>query len=420
MSPLLTNTSSLSYPIHGDHLQSAFFNEYLHRLLEERDELGLSDKIFEIDAMMLTVEPGNAIEYIGELCLMSSYYYVHTQESASHWTHILRIDDNSPDLIIREVKHDGIRGIFRSLNEVYPMGKDKPHSRYIGEILRVSDLADVVKLQQGRGFTFFSADDVQRLELPTNLAITKPSPYTHTIVAYVERESSAPKQYILGEINENNAARAACDNAKAQQKRLQIDDLILPVDHLATRVYSQNREVALLEWLSLSSYYFWGALDVVEQNSSTNVTKSIHYTDEAKSPAKVFSASHTPYFVNHFKIFPSPTESFVRNFGPRLHHLALAVKDGERNGIEHIDFVVNAIREQGKDFLLDAVGSKQEGLKQIFSTSSEHSSLIIEYVQRYQDFQGFFHTNNVAQLTFAAGIEEELIRMQSEQQRKAY
>ncbi|WP_204369193.1 hypothetical protein [Methylocucumis oryzae] len=100
----------------------------------------------------------------------------------------------------------------------YPMGKDKPHSRYIGEILRVSDLADVVKLQQGRGFTFFSADDVQRLELPTNLAITKPSPYTHTIVAYVERESSAPKQYILGEINENNAARAACDNAKAQQK----------------------------------------------------------------------------------------------------------------------------------------------------------------------------------------------------------
>jgi hypothetical protein len=131
----------------------------------------------------------------------------------------------------------------------------------------------------------------------------------------------------------------------------------------------------------------------------------------------VFTANNTPYFVNHFKIFPSPTENFVRNYGPRLHHIALAVKDGNQQGMENIDFVVNAISEQGKSFLLDVVGSKDEGLKQIFSSASEHSSLIIEYVQRFGGFQGFFTKDNVAELTHAAGVEEELMRMQSEAQK---
>ena len=99
---------------------------------------------------------------------------------------------------------------------------------------------------------------------------------------------------------------------------------------------------------------------------------------------------------------------FVRNYGPRLHHIAMAVKDGERNGMDNITMVVNQIASQGKDFLLDVIGSKEEGLKQIFSSASEHSSLIIEYVQRFGDFDGFFARDNVAELTQAAGVEEEL------------
>ena len=89
-----------------------------------------------------------------------------------------------------------------------------------------------------------------------------------------------------------------------------------------------------------------------------------------------------------------------------MHHIAIAVKDGEKGGIEHIDYVVNAIAKLGKGFLLDVIGSKEEGLKQIFSNASEHSSLIIEYVQRYGSFDGFFTQENVAKLTEAAGVEE--------------
>lgn len=405
---------SLSFARHGDKQNSAFFEDYLGRLLEERDRVGLTDSIHQIEAMMITVDPNSSIQYIAELCLMTPYHYLVTLESESHWTHILRIDMNSPDLIVREVKDPAIRGIFRSLNEVYPIGSRKPNSRYMGEILRVSNLHSVVAEQQHREFRFFSADDVRRMELPGNLAISKPSPYTHNIVGYLERPDTAIRVYALGMSAIRDDVQQVYETAKEMQKKLGIDGLILPIDHLATRIYSQNREVAILEWLSLSSYYYWGSYDICDQNSSTNVTKSVHYNTESISPAKVFTANNTPYFVNHLDKLPSPTETFVRNYGPRLHHVALAVADGETNGQENIEHVVKQIAAQGREFLLDVIGSKEEGLKQIFSSASEHSSLIIEYVQRFGSFQGFFTKDNVAKLTHAAGVEEELLDMQAE------
>jgi hypothetical protein len=398
--------NSLQFDRHGDKENSPFFEEYLQRLLQERDSSGLTEMIHEIDALMITVDPERSIDYIAELTLMTPYHYLVTLESETHWTHILRIDLNSPDLLLREVKDPNFRGIFRSLNEIYPVGSKKPNSRYMGEIIRVSNMHEVQKIQESREFRFFSPDETRKLELPGNIALSKPSPYTHNVVGYLERHADNLRVYALGISTIRADVQQAYEQAKALQEKLRIDDLILPVDHLATRIYSQNREVAILEYLSLSSYYFWGAYNIWDQNSSTNVTKSVHQLPESKSPAKVFTANNTPYFVNHLEKLPSPTETFVRNYGPRLHHMALAVKDGERDGVENIEFVVNAIAEQGKGFLLDVIGSKEQGLKQIFSNASEHSSLIIEYVQRYGSFDGFFTKENVAALTEAAGAEE--------------
>ena len=396
--------NSLQFSRHGDKENSAFFEDNLIRLLEERDQLGLTSMIHEIDALMISVDPEHATKYIAELALMTPYHYLVTLETSQHLTHVLRVDLNSPDILLREVKDPNLRGIFRSLNEVYPIGAKKPNSRYMGEIIRVDDLHGVVKIQQQRGFRFFNQDDVRKLELPGNLAISKPSPYTHSIVAYLEREPDELRVYALGVSLIKPDVQAAYLEAKTLQNKIGVTDLLLPLDHLATRVYSQNREVAILEYLSLTSYYFWGAYNIKDQNSSTNVTKSAHAIPESKSPAKVFTANNTPYFINHLEHLPSPTETFVRNYGPRLHHMAISVKDGEYKGQENIDFVVDAIAENGKGFLLDVIGSKEQGLKQIFSNASEHSSLIIEYVQRYGSFDGFFTQENVAKLTEAAGF----------------
>ncbi len=190
--------NSLGFARQGDKQNSPFFEEYLVRLLDERDRIGLTQLIREIDALMITVEPGHSLEYVAELALMTSYHYLVTLESATHWTHILRIDMGSPDLLVREVKQSNIQGIFRSLNEVYPAGRQKPHSRYMGEILRVTDLHSAVALQKEREFRFFNQDEVRKLELPGNVAISKPSPYTHNIVGYLEREIDELRVYALG------------------------------------------------------------------------------------------------------------------------------------------------------------------------------------------------------------------------------
>ena len=406
--------NSLIHPKHGDKDNSPWFEEFLVKLLEDRDRTGLTDMIRQIDAMMITVEPGCSVAYVSELALMTPYHYLVTLESETHWTHVLRIGMDSPDILVREVRNPDVRGIFRSLNEVYPIGAHKPNSRYMGEIFRVENLHEVVELQKWRAVRFFNQDQIRKLELPGNMAIVKPSPYTHNILGYWERPAGDIRVYALGNSVIRDDVNRGYLEAKETQELLGLDKLILPIDHLATRVYSQNREVAILQYLTLSSYYYWGSYDIANQNSSTNVTKSIHYEKESFSPAKVFTAANHPHFVNHLVGLPSPTEDFVRNYGPRLHHIALAVADGEINGQANIDHVVDAIKSKGKNFLLDVIGSREEGLKQIFSSASEHSSLIIEYVQRFGDFDGFFTKQNVADLTHAAGVEENLRLLQSE------
>jgi hypothetical protein len=401
-------TPSLSFPRYGDKENSPFFEDFLVRLLEERDGAGLTQAIRQIDALMITVEPGNSLAYIGELCLMTPYHYLVTLESQDHFTHILRIDMSAPDVLVREVKDPNTRGIFRSLNEVYPIGAHKPNSRYMGEVFRVENVHEVVEMQKSRDVRFFNQEQIRKLELPGNMSVVKPSPYTHNIVGYWERPESDIRIYALGWSSIRGDVNAAYQVAKDTQARLGIDRMLLPIDHLATRVYSQNREAAILEYLTLTSYYYWGSYDIANQNSSTNVTKSVHHANELECPAKVFTAANHPYFVNHLLKLPSPTEQFVRNFGPRLHHIAVAVSDGETAGLANIDHVVNSLRDCGQDFLLDVIGSREEGLKQIFSSASEYSSLIVEYVQRFGDFQGFFTKQNVANLTHAAGVEESL------------
>lgn len=414
------STLSTSFKRYGDKQNSDFFEEYLVRLLEERDRVGLTESIGGVDAIMMTVDPGQSIDYIAELAIMTPYHYLVTLESESHWTHVLRINMNTPDILLREVKDPNMRGIFRSLNEVYPIGAIKPNCRYMGEIFRVDKLHETVELQTEREFRFFNQDEVRKLELPGNIAFSKPSPYTHNIIGYLERPHDQVRIYSLGISSIRHDVQSVYQAAKEIQAELGIDKLILPIDHLATRIYSQNREVAILEYLSMSSYYYWGSYDITDQNSSTNVTKSVHTEEESLSPAKVFTANNTPYFVNHLEKLHSPTENFVRNYGPRLHHIAFSVKDGMQGEVANIDYVVDVIRQNGKKFLLEVIGSPEEGLKQIFSSASEHSSLIIEYVQRFGDFSGFFTKQNVAGLTYAAGAEEELIKMQAAVGNKHY
>jgi len=173
-------------------------------------------------------------------------------------------------------------------------------------------------------------------------------------------------------------------------------------------VLAGEREDALLEYLTMVPYYFWGAYNIAAMNSSTNVTRHPSIGDEKQSPARVFTANNTPSYLNSFDNLPMPTEDFVRNYGRRMHHIAYEVVDGEIQGEKNVDFVVDVLRDLGISFLADVVGecTDQPNLKQIFSKASPYSLLITEYVERCLGYDGFFTRDNVAALTAAAGEAE--------------
>ena len=391
---------------HGDPINSAFFEDYAGKIMHDRDQSGLTNLIDRIVALMIAVEPNHAQSYIAELCLMTSYHYIFSYQSDQFLTHVLRINSDQPDILIREPLTNHSNDIFKTINEQFPVGSKTPHSRYLGEIMLVKDTEAVVALQKERGIRFFSKEQNLDMDMPTDCVLTKPSPYTHNLLGY--RQSTTHVGYMLGKPFVSADIDKTSRDIKAIQKDIGITPLLGFIDHLATRVYSQNREAALLEWLTLSSYYYWGSYEIKPQNSSTNVTKSVHYDNERFSPAKVFTAAKTPYFLNHLHKTPSPTEQFVRDYGPRLHHLAISVCDGITNKKSNIDFLVDTLKNQGQTFLLDVVGSPSEGIQQIFSTPSRYSSIIIEYVQRFSDFNGFFTRENVSELTRAAGTDPNL------------
>ena len=106
--------------------------------------------------------------------------------------------------------------------------------------------------------------------------------------------------------------------------------------------------------------------------------------------AMVFTSGIAPFAEGEAS---GPTEGFIHNYGPRVHHLAWDT--------ESIEEVYAGLRSDGQAFLLDLVGSPDEGLKQTFSAMSPHTLLVNEYIQRYGGFDGFFTRSNVTLLTEA-------------------
>jgi 4-hydroxyphenylpyruvate dioxygenase-like putative hemolysin len=88
-----------------------------------------------------------------------------------------------------------------------------------------------------------------------------------------------------------------------------------------------------------------------------------------------------------------PTEKFIRNYGTRVHHMAFQTIN--------IEATVNSLKKDEMAFLLDILGSEEEGLKQIFSEPSQDTLIVNEYIHRYGDFDGFFTRGNVEMLTKA-------------------
>ena len=156
-----------------------------------------------------------------------------------------------------------------------------------------------------------------------------------------------------------------------------LDKLILKLDHVAYRVKKGEGEKAMVELANLVPYKEYKSFKVTSMNAVTSAIK-LHDT----LPVIVVSEGLSE---------DSVVEQYVKKFGGRVHHLAYLVED--------IDKVVEIQRKRGVQFTTDSIiGSEEEGIKQIFTLPTDTANHIIEYIQRFGDFDGFFTPTNIGEL----------------------
>jgi hypothetical protein len=404
----------MKYKPKGDKQNSDLFNEYVEKIYYWRQESHLDDLVKRIRAFVIQVESGNAFDYINELYMMTPYRFTSAYQNETHNIYILNNiheQNERPCYLILEPLNADYEDEITQFDKLYPIGMNKSNARYIGEIFQVKNVLKTRNVLESHDIRFHeNAEGKNQVYNNKHFIFTTPSPYTFNRFGYTHSDLLDFDNLHIGRrIKLPKDVQAKLSVTDNLYKKYGLDGIIDGVDHVATRVLSSNREAAILEFLTCSNYYFWGAYNIKEANSSTNVTRNPKVRDECLSPAKVFTANNTPYFVNAFNGSPMPTENFVRNLGPRMHHMAMKICDGEHSGGQkNIDYTVDVIKKYGVRFLAHIVGDcgDEPDLKQIFSKRSKYSMLITEYVQRCKGFQGFFTKDNVAALTNAAGNEE--------------
>jgi len=249
-----------------------------------------------------------------------------------------------------------------------------PNTRLETFIFDANNLQEYVSGQKVQGVKFLT--DVPEESEHYSFIQTVPSRFTGNSLGFIEWHDTE-RLYVP-----RNGTGVVPDFIKPPYPHLKNVSVL---DHTATRVRAQDRNAAILEFIALTNYHYDFAVHVKSLNSVTSVAR--------RNPddfAMVFTSGITQ-FTNDDE--SGPTEKFIRNYGTRVHHMAFRTQD--------IETTVENLKQEGMAFLLDLVGSEEEGLKQIFSVPSHHTLIVNEYIHRYGDFDGFFTRSNVERLTKA-------------------
>jgi hypothetical protein len=401
----------LDYQPKGDKKNSDYFNEYRMKIYERRQSSGLNDMFGDMAGVVVQVQTGDAINYLKELYVMTPYRYAAGYISDTHKIYFLKNPQTSPLFIVMEPLDVHYSDDISRVNKMYPNAREKYNARYVGEIFHTKDLKETQKILVAHDFQFHDPDMTEnKFYSNKHIQFTRMSDLTFNSIGYTQDDLFDFDRLRLGQRFElTHEQEKTLEEVNQFTEKNGIKPLIKGIDHMATRILAGEREDAILEFLCLSNYYFWGAYNIGDMNSSTNVNRTPH-GDDILSPAKVFTANNTPYMVNSFEHRPMPTETFVRNYGRRMHHIAMEIIDGDHpKGGKNIDYVIGILKNNAHiGFLAKVFGvcGDTPDLQQIFSKHSDISLLITEYVERCHGFDGFFTKDNVAALTEAAGLDE--------------
>lgn len=341
------------------------------RVEEERRKAGLDGMVGGLEFVIINTEPDRQKAAAAELLATTGFVCTDAQEDAQG-RHIVLSAPGSADIVVQSRR--GEPNPFAAAND-FPRTRGLPHTRLETLVFAAHDLSRYVEVQRGRGVRFATAE-IEDGE-GARFIQTLPSPFTGNAIGFVEWKQGRRLYARVG-------SRALPLPEKPARPYL---GGIQQLDHIATRVTAADRDPAILEFMALTNYRFDFAVYVENLNSITNVARL-----SPKDFALVFTSGIGGSGAGGGE---GPTEEFVRLYGPRVHHLAFHT--------ERIEEVTAALARDGMRYLIDLVGSPEEGLRQTFTVPSEQTMLVTEYIHRYGGFDGFFTKSNVTLLTAASG-----------------
>ncbi|MCL5278547.1 MAG: hypothetical protein M1376_01405 [Planctomycetes bacterium] len=341
------------------------------RVVQERKTVGLEGLVRGLDCVILNTEALRHRAAVEELLARTGFGFEAAFEDPQTMTCVLKAAD-SASLLVQSRK---TASPFEDVS-AFPKAAGLPHTRLETLVFETADLDRYVAIQKARGVNFLS-DTIVRSGSYSFIQ-TVPSTFSGMSFGFIQWS---------GAVWDYASPESTPLDWRLRQPEYPFLDNVKELDHAAARVEARDRDPAIIEFLHLTNYRFDFSIYVEALNSITNVARL-----PGSKFAAVFTSGIHPYVDDETS---GPTEKFVHNYGTRVHHIAFRT--------ENIEATVDALKDTGMEFLLDLVGSEQEGLKQIFSVPSVNTLLVTEYIHRYGDFAGFFTKSNVTLLTAATG-----------------
>lgn len=356
-----------------------FLLEKAPEIVAERKLLGLEGLVGGLQAVIINTEPERHRATAEELLKYTGLEYNGAFEDDEFRTCVLKTPSpgefRSADFLIRSRIKGDSKNPFSQLN-IAPKSRHLPNTRLETFVFETKDIEKYVTIQQSRGIEFLT-DGIIRMDNYSFIQ-TAPSRFTGNSLGFIQWNGEK------GRYESSGSRKLDWDMKKPKLDHLKN---IRWLDHAATRVKAQDRDLAIIEFMKLTNYNFDLAIYVKPLNSITSVARL-----SPKDFAMVFTSGISPYVSDEIS---GPTEKFIQNYGTRVHHIAFQTEQIE-------DTYSSLVRDEMK-FLIELVGSPEEGLKQTFTEPSGNTLLVNEYIHRYGDFDGFFSKSNVTLLTEATG-----------------
>lgn len=339
-------------------------------VLAQRKRHGLENAVGGLEAVVIMTEPENQRAAVDELLRYTGLYWKEGFEDQDVTACVLGVEGSADFLVCSRKGGDNP---FAAHN-ANPKSVHLPNTRLETFVYACPDLERYAAIQKARGLKFLTEAPV---DMGSCLFLqSPPSAYTGNSIGLIQWKDGR-RRYATRGSRPLGWAGVKPENGYNQN--------IFELDHTAARVRAEHRDPAILEFMEYTNYGFDFAVYVEALNSITNVARL-----PGATYAQVFTSGISP-FVDLAE--SGPTEKYIYNYGTRVHHMAFRTED--------IEATYQALAADGMGFLVELVGSREEGLKQTFTRSSPNTLLVNEYIKRFDGFTGFFTKSNVTMLTAA-------------------